>query len=152
MSIPDRSEIASNASRGQHDGGPLGYLRAIALIAVMAGAVGSLGLMFRAGQNTPRFLLVLFIFWILAPFAALAWLNMVSMRWSVLTRATLYCVTVVITLGSLAYYGRLIPPPERSAHAFVFVAVPPVSCLLIAIVVPLAALISRRLSQRGTGA
>ena len=55
----------------------LGLLRGMALIAVVAGAVGSLGLMLRADQRTPRFLLVLFFFWVLSPFVALAWANVV---------------------------------------------------------------------------
>ncbi len=55
----------------------LGRLRAAAQAAVVAGAVGSVGLMLRAGQRTPLFLLVLFVFWILSPFVALAWANRV---------------------------------------------------------------------------
>jgi hypothetical protein len=127
-------------------------LRAGALIAVAAGAAGSLGLMLRAGQRTPRFLLVLFFFWVLSPFVALAWADVVSKGWPVLVRATLYCVTFVITVGSLAVYGKLILPPPGSPRAFVFVAVPPASWLLMAIVVAIAALISRRRSRRAGGA
>ena len=108
MSIHGPSEITSEASRGRPDAGFLGLLRVVALIAVAAGAVGSLGLMLRAGRSTPRLLLVVFVIWVLSPFVALAWANMVSKRWSVLTRATLYCVTLVITLGSLAIYGELV--------------------------------------------
>jgi hypothetical protein len=130
----------------------LGFLRALALVAVGAGAVGSLGLMLRADQHTPRFLLVLFFFWVLSPFVALAWANVVSRRWPVLTRATLYGVTLLITLGSLACYGKLVLPPAGSPRAFVFVAVPPASWLLMAIVVSIAALISRGRAQRGPGA
>jgi hypothetical protein len=124
----------------------------VAGIAVVAGAVGSVGLLLRAGRRTPRLLLVLFVIWILSPFVALAWANMVSKRWSVFTRATLDCVTLVLTLGSLAIYGGLVSPPAGSPRTFVFVAVPPASWLLLTIVVPLAALISRRWSHRGAGA
>ena len=54
------------------------------ILAVVAGAVGSVGLMLRAGRSTPRLLLVLFVIWVLSPFVALAWANMVSSvgRWS----------------------------------------------------------------------
>jgi hypothetical protein len=124
----------------------------VALIAVAAGAVGSAGLMHRADQRTPRFLLVLFFIWVLSPFVALAWANLVSKRWKVPTRAALYCVTLVVTLASLAFYGKLVLPPPGSPRAFVFVAVPPASWLLMTIVVSIAALISRRRSQRGAGA
>lgn len=149
MSIDGPGEMASPASPGSPDGGFLGLLRAVARIAVVAGAVGSVDLTLRAGRRTPRLLLILFVIWVLSPFVALAWANMVSKRWSVLTRATLYCVTLVITLGTLAIYGDVILPPAGSPRAFPFVVVPPGSWLLMAIVVPIAALISRRLSHRG---
>ena len=128
-------------------------LRAVALIAGVAGATGSLGFMLRAGQRTPRLLLLLFTIWVLSPFVALVWANMVSKRWSVVTRATLYCVTLVVTLGSLAIYGELVVlRPPGSANAFLFVVVPPASWVFMAIVVPMAALISGKLSRRGAGA
>jgi len=116
MSIDGPDEITSEASRGRPDGGFLGLLRAVALLAVVAGAGGSVGLMLRAGQRTPRLLLVLFTIWVLSPFVALLWAYMVSKRWSLVTRATLYCVTLVVTLGSLAIYGELVvlrPPGRR---------------------------------------
>ena len=144
------NEITSEASQGKPDSGFLRVLRAVSLVMVVAGAVGSLGLMFRAGQRTPRLLLVLFTIWVLSPFAALLWAHIVSRRWSVVTRATLYCVTLVITLGSLAIYGELIDlKPSGSANAFLFVAVPPISWVFMAILIPLAAFISGRLSRRG---
>lgn len=113
---------------------------------MVVGAIGSVGFMLRAGRNTPRLLLVLFVFWVVSPFVALAWANMVSERWSVMTRTTLYCVTLVITVGTLVIYGFDMAP-AGSARAFSFVAVPPGSWLLIAVVVPVAALLSRRRSR-----
>jgi hypothetical protein len=78
--------------------------------------------------------------------------NMVSKRWSVLTRATLYTVMLVLAVGSLAIYGDVALGRPRTKVAFVFVVVPPASWLLIAVVVPIAALISGRPSRRGDGA
>ena len=115
MNIDSPGETVSKTSRRRPDGAFLGLLRAVARIAVVAGGVGSVGLMLLAGRSTPRLLLGLFVIWVLAPFAALSWANMVSKRWSVLTRATLYCVTLVITLGSLAIYGDVVVPPAGSA-------------------------------------
>jgi hypothetical protein len=146
MSVDGRDQGTSEASRGRPDGG---LLRAVSLVVVVAGAVGSLGLMFRAGQHPPRFLLVLFTIWVVTPFVALLWANIVSKRWSMVTRATLFAVTLVVALGSLAIYGELIvlrPPGSRSTPLFVLV--PPVSCVLMAIVIPLAAWISGRRSSR----
>ena len=132
--------------------GSWGCLRTVALIAVVAGAVGSIGLMLRAGQRSPRLLLVLFTIWVLSPFAALAWANVVSKRWSVLTRATLYCVTLVLALGSLAIYGDVVAvAPRGSPTAFVFVVVPPGTWVLMIVAVSIAAFLSGRPSRRGAG-
>ena len=129
--------------------GFLRLLRAAALFAVLAGATGSLGFLLYAGRRTPRFLLVIFVFWVLAPFIALAWAHVVSRRWSVITRAALYTVMLLLPLGSLIVYGTDAVRSRSRPAAFVYVLVPPLSCLLMAIVVPTAALISRRRSLRG---
>ncbi len=151
MSINGPSEIIANASRGNPKGGFLGLLHAVALTALVAGAGGSVGLMFWVGHRNPsRVLLVLFAIWVLSPFIALLFANLVSKRWSVLTRATLYCVMLILTLSSLALYGDVVWRP-RPQPAFMFLVVPMVSWLLMMIVVPLAALVSGRLSRRGTG-
>ena len=111
---------------------------------MLAGAAGSAGLLLRAGQRTPRFLLILMAAWVLSPFIALAWANLVSKHWPVLTQAALHGVMLVVTLGSLAIYGNDALRPRRAQAAFVYVLVPPVSWLLIAIVVPIAAFLSGR--------
>ena len=145
--------MTSKVSPRRPESGFLALLRAAALIAVLAGAVGSVGLMLHAGRrNNSRILLVLFALWVLSPFVALVLANVVSKRWSVHTRATLYSVMLILTLGSLAIYGDVALGPPRPKTAFVFVVVPPASWLLIAIVVPIAALISGRRSRRGDGA
>jgi uncharacterized membrane protein YhaH (DUF805 family) len=128
---------------GSRDGGLLDVVRLVALIVVAAGAAGSIYLMIHASQHPPPFLLALFVIWVVSPFVLLAWANLVSKRWSGATRVALYVVTFVITLASLAIYGNLVMPPAGSPRAFVFVAVPPASCLLMAIVL-IAALVSRR--------
>ena len=124
--------------------GVLDHLRVVSLIAVVIGGVGAIGLFLGAGGSKSRLLLVLFVIWMLSPFVALAWANIVSKHWAVLTRATLYGSTLILTLASLAAYGGFISPPEKSPRAFMFVVVAPLSWLLMVIVVPIAALISRR--------
>ena len=152
MSVNGRGEMTFNESRGWPEGGFLRRLRAAALMAVVVGAAGSLGLFLRAGQRTPRLLLVLMAIWVFSPFVVLVWANVVSKRWSVLTRATLYSVMLVVALGSLAIYGNDALRPRKAQAAFVYVAVPPASWLLMAIVVPIAAIISGRRSRRGDSA
>src|SRR5436190_11481004 len=102
MSNNDPDEITSNTSQGKPEGKSLRLLRAAALVALVVGAAGSLGFMFRAGQHTPRLLLILFTIWVLSPFVIILWAITVSKRWSVLTRAALYYVTLIVMLGSLA--------------------------------------------------
>ena len=132
-------------------GGSLGRLRSAALIAVAVGAAGSAGLLLRQGQRTPRLVLVLMAIWVLSPFIALALANVVSKRWSIPTRATLYGVTLAVTLGSLAVYGDDATGHRRPQAAFVFVLVPPVSWLLTIVAVSIAALYSGRVSRRSGG-
>ncbi len=144
--------MATKESQRKPASGFLSVLRAAALIAVLAGAVGSIGFLAGAGRRTPRFLLVLFVLWVLSPFMALVWANLVSKRWSVVTRATLYTVMLVLTLGSLAIYGAVALGLSRAKPAAVFLLVPSASWLLIAIVVPIVGLTSRRLSRRGHSA
>jgi hypothetical protein len=99
------------------------------------------GLMLHAGRrkHSPRLLLALFAIWVLSPFVALIFANIASKGWSVITRATLYSVMLVLTLGSLAIYGDVALAPLTAKTVPVFVIVPPASWLLIAIVVPIAA-------------
>jgi hypothetical protein len=152
MRINGSGEIPSRMLRGRPEGGFLGLLQAAAMIAVLVGAVGSVALMFSVGHRAPGLLLVLFTGWVLSMFIALAWGNKISKPWSAITRATLYVVTLVITLGSLAIYGALAFGPLRAKPGFIFLFVPGASWLLMAIVVLMVAMISGRLSRRADGA
>jgi hypothetical protein len=131
------------------EGGFLGPLRAVAMIAAMAGAGGSAGLTLHVGRhNASRILLVLFVTWVLSPFAALVFANVVSKRWPVLIRTMVYSVMLILTLGSLAIYGEVAFGTARAKPAFAFLVVPLASWLLIAIVFPVTAFLSGRLAQR----
>jgi hypothetical protein len=146
MSINGPSEMTAKARR--LDDGFLRFLRVVALIAVGVGAVGSVGLMIWVGRRNPsRVLLGLFVIWDLSPFIGLLLVNMVSKRWSIITRATLHMVMLVIALSSLALYADVIWRP-RPQPAFRFLVVPLASWLLMMIVIPIAAFISGRLSRR----
>ena len=146
-------EITPEASSVTAEPGLLALTRRAALIAVLAGAAGSLGLMFRAGRRqNSKILLLLFAIWVLSPFVALVRANVVSKRWPILIRAALYSVMLVLTLGSLAIYGEVAFGYATAKVGFVFLVVPLASWLLIAIVVAIAALISSRVSRRGDSA
>ena len=144
MSTSSPGESGSKASGGSADGGIRRVLRAVALIAVVLGAAASLGFLFRASERTPRFLLLLFVGWVLAPFVALVLADIVSNRWSVVTRTTLHVVMLLVTLGSFAVYGGVVAVPPGTRPAALFLLVPLGSLLLISIVLPIAAVLSGR--------
>jgi hypothetical protein len=119
-------------------------MRAAAFVALVAGAAGSVSLLLHAKQHPPPLLVVLFIIWVLSPFAALGIAHRVSKRWMPGTQTTLHVVTLIIALASLLIYGDD-ALSHRTAHpAFVYVAVPPASWLLGAIAISIAALRARR--------
>jgi hypothetical protein len=152
MSTTGPSEITAETNGERPDVGALRLLHAVAVFAVVAGALGSVGLMLWVGHRNPsRVLIALFVIWDLSPFLALLLADVVAKRWSAITRATLHIVMLVIALSSLALYGDVVLRP-RPQPAFMFLVVPFGSWLLMAIVVPIAALISGRLSRQGDGA
>jgi hypothetical protein len=126
-------------SQVRPDSGSLRVLRAAGMVAMLAGAIGSVGFVFYYGQRNPsRLLIVLFAGWVLSPFVALLAVDAKSTRWSPLTRATLYSVMLVIAAGSLATYANAALGPPRAQGAFVFVIVPPLSWLLSGVAVSVA--------------
>jgi hypothetical protein len=119
-------------------------MRLVAFIALFAGAAGSIGLLLHAQQHPPPFLVVLFVIWVLSPFAALAIAHRVSKRWAPGTQAALYFVILFVALASLLVYGDD-ALHRRTAHpAFVYVAVPPASVMVAGIAISIAALKARR--------
>lgn len=125
-------------------------LRLAALIALPAGAIGSVLLFFRAADHPPPLLVVLFILWLVSPFALLGGLHVAAKRWTAPTRTALHAVTLVIALASLAIYGNVMAITRQGApKAAPFVIVAPLSWLLTALAVAAAGLFSRRLHSRG---
>lgn len=111
--------------------------RSIALIAVAAGTVASEILLIREDTGAQPLLSVAFAIWILLPFIAMAWANVVSKGWPAIARVSLYFTTILIVLGSVAFYGRMILQRAGSPHAFVFVVGPLASWALMLVVVPI---------------
>ena len=113
-------------------------------IAALVAAVGSVGFLLHAGQRTSWLLLVIMVVWVVAPFVALILAESVSKRWPALVRTTLYSLMLLLTLGSLIAYAGDALRPRKGQAAFIFVMVPLVSWVVIAIAVATAALVSRR--------
>ena len=77
--VRQHSEMTSRARAGGLEGSNLSLLRRAALIAVITGAVGSLGLMLHAGRRQKSLILIgLFTVWELSPFVALVCAHVVS--------------------------------------------------------------------------
>jgi predicted membrane channel-forming protein YqfA (hemolysin III family) len=119
-------------------------MRTIAFLALIAGAAGSVGLLLHAKQHPPPLLIVLFVIWVLAPFACFGVAYKVSTPWPSGTQATLYIAIVFVALASLLVYGDDALHHRTPHPAFVYVAVPPVSGLLAAIAVSISAFKARR--------
>ena len=117
--------------------------RITALIVVFLGAVVSLYFMFKTGSNQKSvLLLVLFTAWVLSPFAGFFIANKISNRWTGVTRASLYMLMIVLTIGSLVAYSGALTPLETKP-AFIFIVTPFVSWFLIVTVIPIAQRLSR---------
>jgi hypothetical protein len=125
----------------------LKFVRAIAFGVLLAGAAISVGLVLHAGRNNQSVLLgLLFVAWVLSPFLALLAANLISRRWPIAPRVTLYTMMVVLPVFSLVFYSGFWSPPGAKP-AFVFLIVPLVSWLLTLMVVPLVLSRSKRRSQ-----
>jgi hypothetical protein len=117
-------------------------LRRAGLLSIVIGAAGSVCFLLLAAQHPPAVLLVLFVLWVVSPFALLAAAEWISTTWSLSTRATLRGVMLAVTFASLVIYGGVVLIQPKAKTPF-FVLVPPVSWLLTAVAVSGASLIQR---------
>jgi uncharacterized membrane protein YsdA (DUF1294 family) len=119
-------------------------LRSSALIALVTGAIGAIGLWIHAAQHPPPLIITLFVVWVLSPFVFLGIGHVVAKRWAPRTQAALYWVTLLVTLASIAIYADD-AVAHRTAHpAFVYVAVPPASWVISVIALAFAALTGQK--------
>ena len=134
-------------SRVTPESGVLGLLRRVALMALPAGAAGSLVLMFHLSRRqNSKILLFLFASWVLSPFLALAGANVWSKARTIQFRAALYTVMLTITLGDLGIYGVVASGLVQAKPGFIFLVVPFTSLVLIAVVLLAATFLSSKAS------
>jgi hypothetical protein len=120
-------------------------VRPTPFLILIAAALGSVGLMLHAGARNPSWILmVLFSLWVLSPFAGLGLIALAARRRPMVSGKVLHGLMVGISLGSLALYAQRALGPPRAQAAFIFVVVPPVSWLLIAIAVGFSLAAGRR--------
>ena len=126
------------------DVGDTGWGR-VAPTVVAFGALASAALVVLAMRRvgSPLLLQVLFAGWVAAPFALLAAGLVRSPRWPAPVRATLATVSVLVCVASLVAYA-IVAFAAAKPRAPVFVLVPPLTSILAAIAVVVAALRTRR--------
>jgi hypothetical protein len=122
-------------------------MRVAALVAVLAGAVGAIGLWIYAAKHPPPLIIALFVVWVLSPFVILGIGHVVAKRWSPGTQKALYWVTLIIALATLVIYGDDAIAHRTTHPAFVYVAVPPASWLVTIAAVLIAALMAKRIKR-----
>jgi glucan phosphoethanolaminetransferase (alkaline phosphatase superfamily) len=118
----------------------LATLRSLALLAVVFGAIGSIGLLRHAQKHPPPLLVAGFVVWVLAPFVILGTAILLSRRWPARIRATLCIVTLFVAAISLAIYLDDNIVHRAAKPAFVYVAVPPASVLAAGVALLIASL------------
>ncbi len=98
----------------------LDSLRVAAPVSILAGAVGSVGLMLWTGRhNESLLLLMLFALWVLSPFVALILASFFAKSWSAISQSMLHGAILFLTLFSLfsrthSRCGRLRPRSAAS--------------------------------------
>jgi len=124
-------------------------LRTAGLAATLIGAIASVALLVyvgnRRGSNEAQPIVMALIgIWVVSPFVILLAASALSKGWSPLTRTTLYITMIVITVLSMIVYTLAATGPIRAKPAAPFVGIPPVSWVLIAASLAIAALVSRK--------
>jgi len=100
---------------GKNDNKPIRLFHKLAVLTVLAGAGSSLGFTIYTGRHNSSFILILlFAGWVVSPFIALLLINVVTGRWSLLERLTLYSLMLLITVGSLVMYSGLWIPGRKT--------------------------------------
>lgn len=97
-----------------------------------------------SGLHPPILLVLLFVIWVIAPFAVLVLANLISRDWPKLTSSTLYALTLILAISSLVIYSYVLVFPLGAQPAFPYVATPIGTLLLITITMAIAAFISRK--------
>jgi hypothetical protein len=110
---------------------------------IVIGAAGSLYFVLHAGRHNNSLLLrMLFVAWVISPFIALLIGNSFSRYRSFFARRIFYVLMLFVTIGALIIYTGVLGPMGTKPAA-VFLMVPLISWLLIAVVI----LISRSRSN-----
>ncbi|MEO8482252.1 MAG: hypothetical protein ABI634_08590 [Acidobacteriota bacterium] len=119
--------------------------RSTTRVVLIVGAVVSLALMYRAGHRNPSVLLMaMFAIWVAAPFAAMGFAGRAVRRWPSQSQTWVDRATLAVVLGSVGTYVVDAATPISPKAAFIYLVVPLVSWIVLAIVGAVALSKSRR--------
>jgi hypothetical protein len=111
-----------------------GSLRAVALVAAVTAAIGSVGFLLYAGRDNKSILLAVgFSIWVISPYVLLFAGHLVTRRWPRAPHTLISTATLIVALASLVVYVADYVGPPRQRGAFVFVLVPPLCWIVIGI-------------------
>jgi hypothetical protein len=120
-------------------------LRTPARIVMALSAFVAEALMLFAGRENRHYeITALFIVWVGSPFVLLWAADRASRSWPRPVQTTLSWLMLLVACVTVAAYVRRIVRPPAVQAAFVFVLVPPVSWLVIALAIGVAFLIATR--------
>jgi hypothetical protein len=108
-------------------------MRPAALTALAAGAAASVGFTLFAGRHAGWPLELIMSGWVIAPFLAVLWANVLAKRWPLRTQSMVHWFALALAAGSVAVYIFDAVRPPRPQAAFLFVVTPMVSWAAIAI-------------------
>jgi mannose/fructose/N-acetylgalactosamine-specific phosphotransferase system component IIC len=112
-------------------------LRRAAAVALVGGAIVSLGVMLNSARNTPALLIFLYSGWVLLPYVGAA----VSARWWSRRGSTparpVHAAALVMTILALTAYlvAPLLPHPPRAAAVFLMVPLASLGVIGVALAV-----------------
>jgi hypothetical protein len=115
---------------------PPGFLRTLTVTVIVIGGIISNGFTLHAGHhNRSVFLIILFLGWVSSPFIGLLLACFLSNLWPVVTRKVLYIGMILMVICSVVGYSGVFSP-SGTKPAFVFLVIPLISWILIAIAIP----------------
>jgi hypothetical protein len=119
-------------------------LRTITIIVVVIGDIISTGFTLHAGHNNRSvFLVILFLGWVSSSFIGLLIACLLSRRWPAGIRKILYILMILIVICSVVGYSGILSSAGMKP-AFVFLVIPLITWVFIAILIRVAISLARK--------
>ena len=123
-------------------------VRAVSIIVLLICALISMWLTIYAGRhNNSSLLVTMFALWVIFPFVILLIEFLISKSWTGRKQRLLYSLMIIISLLSLLVYSNILSPAGTKT-AFVFLAFPLLSLLVILALTPVFSLLIKKLKRQ----